>query len=116
MDLAGADLFVQAHGREQFVPLVTGQLDERGQSQALEKHLDALNVRGRQSGSTGRKMSRSHLANANGLTMEELAVARGILNGMADGVTKIEGCPNSRLGFVLGNDLCFDGAAPGNDG
>ena len=54
-----------------------------------------MNVRGRQSGSAGRKMSRSHLANANGLTMEELAVARGVLNGMADGVTKIEGCPNS---------------------
>jgi hypothetical protein len=47
--------------------------------------------------------------------MQELAITGGILNGVADGVTEIEGGPQARLGLVLADDLGLDGAAAGDD-
>ena len=56
------------------------------------------------------------LTDADGLTVQELAIARRVLDRMADGVTKIQRCPQARLGFVLGHNLRLDGAAPRDDG
>ncbi len=81
------------------------------QAGALEQIFDPLNLGFRQTKQRPRQFCRRDLADGNRLAMQKCSVAGNVLDGVADGVAKIQNRAQAALGFILADDLRLDFAA-----